>query len=147
MDKILVAVDGSEPSMRAVALAAELAAKQGATLTLVAVVRQLERLDPALSAYAESEHIRSPGVELPLAAADNMLERARERATKAGAKRIAVDAPMGDPAEQIIDAAAAHKADLVVLGTRGHGRLRGLLVGSVAQKVVSHAPSPVLVVR
>ena len=53
----------------------------------------------------------------------------------------------GDPATAIIDVAATRKSDLIVMGSRGLGRLAGLLLGSTSQKVVSHAACPVLIVR
>jgi len=53
----------------------------------------------------------------------------------------------GDPADQIIAAARALGTGLIVVGTRGQTRLRGLILGSVAQKVLLHAPCSVLVIR
>lgn len=53
----------------------------------------------------------------------------------------------GDPAEAIINVANTRKSDLIVMGSRGLGRLAGLLIGSTSQKVVAHANCPVLVVR
>jgi nucleotide-binding universal stress UspA family protein len=54
---------------------------------------------------------------------------------------------VGDPAEQIIKQAKAVKTDLIVMGTRGRSALKGLLLGSVASKVLAHASTPVTVVR
>jgi nucleotide-binding universal stress UspA family protein len=48
----------------------------------------------------------------------------------------------GSPAEAIIEVANTSKSDLIVMGSRGLGRLAGLLLGSTSQKVVSHAPCP-----
>ena len=53
----------------------------------------------------------------------------------------------GDPAEEILAHIAEHGIDLVALGSRGQGRLAGLLLGSVSQKVASLAPCAVLIVR
>ena len=53
----------------------------------------------------------------------------------------------GSPAEAILDVANTRKSDLIVMGSRGLGRLTGLLLGSQSQKVVQHAPCPVLIVR
>ncbi len=148
MKRIVAAVDGSEHSLTAVARAAELAAKDDAELVLVSVVApQTVDLDPGLEAYARVEHLREPGPRLALAAADRMLSRGRAEAVAKGATRISVEACTGDPAEEIVRAATACKADLVVVGSRGLGRLSGLLLGSVAQKLVTHAPCAVLVTR
>jgi nucleotide-binding universal stress UspA family protein len=53
----------------------------------------------------------------------------------------------GSPAEAIIEVANTSKCDLIVMGSRGLGQLAGLLLGSTSQKVVAHAPCPVLIVR
>lgn len=61
--------------------------------------------------------------------------------------RVSTHSSIGDPAEEIIALATDQRADLIVIGSRGHGRLAGLLLGSVAQKVLAHASCPVLIVR
>jgi nucleotide-binding universal stress UspA family protein len=53
----------------------------------------------------------------------------------------------GEPAEQIVRAAGELKADLVVIGGRGKGAMEAILLGSVAYRVLHHAPCPVLVTR
>ena len=60
---------------------------------------------------------------------------------------VSTETIAGDPAEAIIKIADTRKCDLIVMGSRGLGRLAGLVLGSVSQKVVSHAPCPVLIVR
>ena len=53
----------------------------------------------------------------------------------------------GDPAEIVTELATEHDADLIVMGTRGHSKIRQLLLGSTAERVVEHAPCPVLTVH
>ncbi|MFH1635561.1 MAG: universal stress protein [Chloroflexota bacterium] len=53
----------------------------------------------------------------------------------------------GPPAEAILNVADTRGNDLIVMGTRGRGRLSGLLLGSQSQKVVAHAHCPVLLIR
>ena len=53
----------------------------------------------------------------------------------------------GSPAEAIIEVAKTRHSDVIVIGSRGLGRLAGLVLGSTSQKVVSYAPCPVLIVR
>ena len=53
----------------------------------------------------------------------------------------------GQPAARIIESAAGHNADLVVMGTHGRGGVKGLLLGSVAAQVVRTAPCPALTIR
>ena len=56
-------------------------------------------------------------------------------------------AQRGDDHESIIEVARIRDSSLIVMGSRGLGRLAGLVLGSTSQKVVSHAPCPVLIVR
>jgi nucleotide-binding universal stress UspA family protein len=53
----------------------------------------------------------------------------------------------GDPADQIVHAAERHHADLIVMGRRGHGDLKGLLLGSVSHKVCQLADTACLTVK
>jgi nucleotide-binding universal stress UspA family protein len=53
--------------------------------------------------------------------------------------------PVGDPARALLELAAT--ADLLVVGSRGLGAVRRVLLGSVSEKVLQHAPCPVLIVR
>ena len=148
MEHIVVAVDGSGPSLKAVALAADLANRYGAELVLVTVGGELSpALTPEVVAYARQEHIETPLPDLFSARVENVLAEARLRAQAQGVTRISTQWSLGDPAEEIIRLAGEAGADLIVLGSRGHGRLVGLLLGSVAQKVLVHARYPVLVVR
>jgi nucleotide-binding universal stress UspA family protein len=104
-------------------------------------------LDPAVEEYARSEHVPVREAELSVTTADTVLDNARGEARAKGITRISAEPSFGDPAEVIITAARDREADLIVVGSRGHGRLVGLLLGSVAQKVVSLAHCPVVVVR
>ena len=88
-----------------------------------------------------------PAAELMLTMADSILDDARRNAYTKGAARISAEPSVGDPAQEIITVAQDRQADLIVVGSRGRGRLAGLLLGSVAQKVMSLAHCPVVVVR
>jgi nucleotide-binding universal stress UspA family protein len=148
MERILVGVDGSAPSLRAVDFAADLASKYNAELIVLTVVPHFSpEADPAVKEYARLEHIPGPAPELVLTTADNLLDNARKKAQANSATRISAASSFGNPAHEIIAAAKDQPADLIVVGSRGHGRLTGLLLGSVAQKVISLAHCPVVVVR
>ena len=148
MERILVAVDGSANSLKAVDFAADLAGKYNADLILLTIPRHVASVvDPAVEEFARLEHIQGPASEAGLAAAETVLDDARREAQAKGATRISAEPSFGDAAEEIITAARDRQADLVVVGSRGHGRLAGLLLGSVAQKVISLAHCPVVVVR
>lgn len=79
-------------------------------------------------------------------AAQAVLDDARQ---KLGRTSLVVneDLPEGPEAESILRAAEKSKADLIVMGTRGLGALKGLLVGSVSRKVIHYASCPVMVVH
>jgi nucleotide-binding universal stress UspA family protein len=148
MERILVGVDGSATCLKAVDFAADLASKFDAELILLKVVPHLPpELDSAVEEYARSEHISVPAAELMLTMADSILDDARRNAYTKGATRISAEPSVGDPAQEIITVAQDRQADLIVVGSRGRGRLAGLLLGSVAQKVISLAHCPVVVVR
>ncbi len=148
MERIVAAVDGSAASLNAVDRAADLASKYDAELVLFAVAQEFSPVMSAdLQAYARLEHIEAPFSGLGLDRAQTVLAGARLAARAKGATRISQKSAVGDPAEEIIALAKDQHADLIVIGSRGHGRLAGLLLGSVAQKVLAHASCPVLVVR
>jgi nucleotide-binding universal stress UspA family protein len=148
MERILVGVDGSPASLKAVDFAADLANKYNAELVLLTAVPHLSlQAISSIEEYARLEHIQSAATELALATAESVLDGARSRAQAEGASRISTEPIFGDPAQEIITAAGDRQADLIVVGSRGHGRLAGLLLGSVAHKVISLAPCPVVVVR
>jgi nucleotide-binding universal stress UspA family protein len=118
--RILVAYDASDAARRALDRAADLTG-YGSTLTVVSVA-------PGGGPY-------QPG---PLDEARDHLVRRQVTATYLQ--------PVGEPAAELVDAARALDADLVVLGRRS-GSLRRLVLGSVSAKVVRQAPCDVLVVR
>ena len=125
MERILVGIDGSAPSLKAVDFAADLASKYNAELILLKVVGDRPpELDPAVEEYARSEHIPLPEAELTLTMADNILDHARRQALSSGATQVSVEPSFGDPAAQIVAAARDREADLIVVGSRGQGKAR-----------------------
>jgi nucleotide-binding universal stress UspA family protein len=82
------------------------------------------------------------------ALAEEELGRARQEAEQLGAKRVTAALASGVPWHEIVDAARRDpQIDLIVMGTHGRTGLGHVLLGSVAEKTVRHAPCPVLVVR
>lgn len=75
-----------------------------------------------------------------------VLEHARQRLDK-GAVKYASHISVGSPAEVIVEYAKKYRCDQICIGTRGRGSVAGMLLGSVATKVISLAPCPVLLVR
>ena len=137
MNLIVVAIDRSEPSLRAAELAAELAQKYDAELVLLCVVRNIRTRDPGLEAYARMEGLREPVPSLAIDEVHGSLNPVRDRAIAKGARQVSTDVRIGEAAEEILACLTDCGADLVVIGSRGHGRLTGLLLGSVVQKIAS----------
>jgi nucleotide-binding universal stress UspA family protein len=142
MKKILLAYDGSSSADRAAAIAGKMADCTGAELIIVTILE--EKPDGDLQAFSRAEGATLGDVVEPLVEA--RLAHARQIAEKAGASTVATEVKLGDPAEAILDCARALAADTVVVGKRGRGRLKGLLIGSVSQKLVSLCECPVVVV-
>jgi nucleotide-binding universal stress UspA family protein len=147
--RILVADDGSDPALRAVETAAELAARTGAELFALAVVNPAEFRAEDVEALARSEALQEGGaIDRLVDAAADYLDRCRTIAARQGVVRFHAEKRAGsDPAAEILDFADDHGIDLIVVGTRGRGRLSGLLLGSVSQKLASLAPCSVLIAR
>jgi nucleotide-binding universal stress UspA family protein len=174
IDRILLAVDGSQNAQRATDIAAELAGKLDANLLIVHVMMH-GRPPAELVHMAEVEHlveeaysVISPGLayvtgshpdvlggdktdprtpKIISALADQVVARAKTRSAEEGARNIKTAVRSGDYAEEILDAAAEYKADMIVIGSRGLGVLKSKVLGSVSQKVLHHAACNVLVVR
>lgn len=136
---ILVATDGSDPAGRAIALAATLAEAMDADLRLLTVGSGLGPVEARRIAHAEGD--LGAAIDADAAA---LLDGAEAIARKNGATRIERIAAWGDPADTALD--YARHADMLILGRRGRGRVAGLLLGSVSQKLVSLASIPVVVV-
>jgi len=138
--KILVAVDGSDSSKRAVVFAARLAAQLQADLTIVTVKQYV--VDQELRRFGQIENATVGDILEQEAAA--VLAAAKAQAEGLGVKKTSVRAEEGDPATVLLD--RAHGADLIVMGRRGRGRLAGLVMGSISQKMATLSPSPILIV-
>ena len=140
---IVVGVDGSDRSLSAVAAAANLAEHTGSRLSVVFV-----HAPGATAAVAVTyDGTAAPFLEPTI----NELEViSRERTFDLVANRRlewTFDVAMGDAAHELIDVATTQAASLIVVGGRSHSLLGGLVLGSVAQKLVRSSPISVLVVR
>lgn len=136
MPRVVVGIDGSEQAERALHRAVEEARLRGADLTVVHVVSLPFNLaDPILMPRPTEDELRSLGLELIDKALGDLA------VDDLDVERIAL---VGHAAHQLCE--AAQGADLLVVGSRGLGGFRGLLVGSVTHQVVGHARCPILVV-
>ncbi|WP_242339276.1 MULTISPECIES: universal stress protein [Anaeromyxobacter] len=140
MKRILVAVDGSDSSLKAARMAADIALRFGAKLSLVHVVPKL-LLPPDVYgltiAEVEREH---------RAYADRLLERAVE-AIEEPAIEVSTSVLYGAPAEAIAEEGAAADVGMIVVGSRGHGAVARMFLGSVSDRLIHISPKPVLVVH
>jgi len=136
--RLLVPLDGSHLAEAVLPLAERLAAACGATLVLLHVV---ERAAPA-DVHGERHLTSAPEARAYLEAVANLL-RARGLAVETHAH----DAPEGDVARSVAAHRQEEHADLIVLCTHGHGRMRDLLFGRIAQQVLRRDATPVLLVR
>jgi nucleotide-binding universal stress UspA family protein len=138
-DPVVVGVDGSPQSEVAAQQAAEAAGRRSAPLMLVHGYLHPFRYGVPFDPYA----VRLPP---PSADAVRMLdEMAAELRTTRPHLTVATRQSPGGPAAALVD--ASQHAQLVVVGSRGHGGFAGLLLGSVSAQVAAHAHCPVLVVR
>lgn len=140
---ILVPVDGSETSMLSVAKAAGLAKAFGSEVTAVYV------LDPypftgvgADFAYGQAQYLSTATAE-----ANQALESVKKQMTEAGVEVKTLVGEGHAVHEGIVRVADSVGADLIVMGSHGRRGLEKLVLGSVAQRVLSAARIPVLVVR
>ena len=136
---ILCPVDFSGASEGALRAAASLAARDGASLTLLHVDHVPGSSIP--EALLEAPATVSNDAEAPDA---RPLAGWKERAERLGAPRVEVRHSIGDPATEIVE--AAREFDLVVMGTHGRTGAARVIAGSVAEEVVRSASCPVLTI-
>lgn len=140
-ETVVIATDGSESAERAVRMALDIADRFGATVHALSVV---DAGDVAASPDELTEEL------------EDALDDAGEEAVATVESRAATHSPdcdvvtavrSGDPAKEIIAYAKETDADVVAMGTRGRHGDHAFLLGSVAEALVRHCPTPVLTVR
>lgn len=168
--KIVVATDGSDAGNRAVDFAATMSNKLEKTLYIVHVLMhgrptkefmrmaEVEGLIPPAqkqdtSAQSTNRAALFPGVKDEVSTAravaalgENIVDGAKRRSEELGAEDVQPRICAGDIADEILDIADAEKADVIVIGRRGLGRVREALLGSVSQKVLHHSDCTVVIV-
>jgi nucleotide-binding universal stress UspA family protein len=142
--KILVATDGSEEATLAARTAADIAQKTESELHIVHIKGLPVYIDPGsevprVAHGAAEETVRRE--------AQGLLDDQVQQIEAAGGKAAQTHVRLGRPVEEIVVLADEIDAGLVVVGSRGLGGIRRLLLGSVSDGVVRHAHCPVLVVR
>ena len=140
LKNIFIAVDGSDYSNKALTYAQDMARTYGAVLWLVHVFSHPAAMD--MLGYEDFEKIYAKRKCAGQAVIDAALQR-----LDASDLDIRQELCEGPEAESILTCAQNRNADIIVMGTRGMGTLKGLLLGSVSSKVIHHATCPVMVVH
>jgi nucleotide-binding universal stress UspA family protein len=136
MNRILIATDGSDGAWAAVQEGVELAYAVGAEVTFVTVRHDVSLLgDPW---YQER-------LTIQLEHARAALDQAEAEADRRGVLHES-EILEGDPAIRIAEVARARNADLVVVGSRGHGGIASALIGSVSRTLLTRSAAPLMVV-
>ena len=136
---IVVGLDGSDAARRALDKALDLASLTGGAIHIVSV-------EEHIPAYAATVGEVDDEVDFE----NDYFRQVHAEATKLAAARkmiLSFDVVRGHAADQLVRVATARHADLLVMGHKGHSKLHHFLLGSTADRVVEHAPCPVLVVR
>jgi nucleotide-binding universal stress UspA family protein len=141
MNKILIATDGSESAHEAVEFGLDLAAEQGAKAFIVHVTPLVDVIPYANFGYV--------GPTLPHEFDEQDRKLLQEAAEPAAERGVDVETTLlkGRPADEIVAFADTIDADLIVVGSRGHGAITSALIGSVSRGVLHESRRPVLIVR
>lgn len=172
IERVLVATDGSEPASKAVAFAADLAGSYGAELLVLHVLLR-EQVPEDMLRWAKAEHLveepegagapidtgygrfggmlaRGPGVpsgRVLTAVGEAVLAHAERLARSHGGEQVETLMEPGEAARTIVHVAEQRRADVVVVGRRGLGAIKELMVGSVSHKLGHMAPCTVITVK
>ena len=137
-NKIIVGIDGSPQSLRAAAAAGDLARTGDTTLFIVVAYEPLPR--------NLGESILQPLIAEQIIAAEELYDRSLIECGKIQGT-IVKEIMEGPPAEAILAVAQTREVELIVMGTRGLGKLASFVLGSQSMKVVSESTCPVLLVK
>jgi nucleotide-binding universal stress UspA family protein len=164
MERILVALDGSEHSEKALDLASDIAGKHGSELVLLHVVsdkplsdaeRQMAEVeyldeivsgmdraisgqageDPRLAAQRLLQQYDGVARRFREAMATRLMSQAKSRAREKGVRRVQTVVEDGDPASAVLRIGKGLHTDMIFMGSRGLGDAKGLFLGSVSHKV------------
>ena len=139
MERILLAVDGSEHSMRAADLCGELSRAYKATVDVINVVAEDELRSPDSHEWTpdhpDLERLYETRLALLKSRSGRLVLAAARRVEDAGGEVGDEVVAVGNVAAEITDAAKLYHSDCIVMGRRGYGDVRGLLLGSVSHRV------------
>ena len=155
--KILCPVDLSDFSLEALRLAIKVAQSCDATLDVLHVIHNpfdelymtsITQTDPALlDAYAAEPQQRAKVLRATEEHAEVLLKQFCHNDIILDVAKVRYHIRKGDPFEEILDASEDLQTDLIVLATHGRTGIKRLVIGNVAEKIVRHAPCPVLTMK
>lgn len=144
---ILIATDGSELADRAVEHGLHLAKELNANVTIVTVTETWSASDIAARSESGETDAIQRYEEFQASVAEKTLVEAKSKANEFGIDYEAVHVRDRHPSEGIIDSADSRNADLIVMGSHGRRGIKKVLLGSVANEVISQSTVPVLIYR
>ena len=142
MRRILVAIDGSDGSLRALDFAAQQASYAPTAELHVLTIQPATAANTAWEIYVTAERLK----EIAAERSAQVLATAAER-LKGASFSVELEQLTGEPAETIARRAEELGCESIVMGTHGLGKLGVLIMGSVAQRVLHHATLPVTLVK
>lgn len=138
---ILIPYDGSEPSKRAFEIGLELAKLYNANLNVVTCLLIHPHVDPVMSAaYVETLKMQKEGAKKTISELEPKIKQANISFKSDVLESISIT-------DVILEYSEKHAIDLIVMGSRGLGGFKKLLLGSVASGVSQHSKCPVLIVK
>jgi nucleotide-binding universal stress UspA family protein len=143
---VLVAVDGSEHSMRAVDMAADLSKNFGTRLLILHVYKHVTPMESTHS-LVRSRQSLAPSDDALRDFAKEVVQEAKQRAIKKGAQHVDTFIKKGQPARAIVDFAKEKGVDAIIMGNRGWGDIGAFLLGSVSHKVSNLAGCTCITVK
>lgn len=138
--KVLVPVDGSDNSLRALDAALLLSEKLGAEVTAIHVMEEI----PVL--HIQSEKLLRKLIDDYKKESQLILSKCSEIAAKKGLS-VKTKLVQGNAGSIILDFCEKWKYDIIVMGSRGLGKIKELVMGSVSSKIVHHSSCPVMIIR
>ena len=140
IEKLLVAIDGSDHANKALDVACDIAKNHGAKIIVLHVV-PFEPLPDAIREFARIEHVpieeERVRFHYGLQLGDRLTAKAEERLNARGHKDVQSIVVEGDPVSGILSTAETHAVNIIVMGSRGLSDARGMMLGSVSHRVAS----------
>jgi nucleotide-binding universal stress UspA family protein len=139
--KILVPIDGSENSMRALEHGSALSSELKSKLSVLYVMQ----IPPFV--YVQSQQVVNSVMESLRKEAMSVLESGKNLSKKFGVEPETVFLEGGDIASVIVDYGEKNNFDAIVIGSRGNGKVKTVLLGSVSHNVLHHSKIPVTIIK